>query len=218
MNRSEDTREREFEDLVPWYVNGTLDEEGRRRFEVLRREVEGAEETIESDRALARMVHVAANESSMDRDFASLERLIAASAPRPGWRETLARWFGGFASGPMAAVAAVLVLVQGVTISVLVQHRETSPQSPTGYAAVRSQELTAAGPPVLKVGFAPDAKESDIRFVLVELGARIVDGPSQLGDYLVEVPVGEAEAAVGRLKSNPIVVSVAPAKRTPINE
>ena len=45
--------------------------------------------------------------------------------------------------------------------------------------------------PLVKVNFAPDAKESDIRLLLVSVQGTLAGGPGQLGDYYVRVPAGK---------------------------
>jgi hypothetical protein len=227
MSETEEGVRREFEDLVPWYVNGTLDEAGRRRFEELRREIPGAEDVIDEDVALQRLMRTMEGDAPADIGLAEVQRRIQAShaggavarvaagarangaaGARSSWLGTLGRWFGGFATGPVGAFAAILVLIQGVTIGMLV-HRGDAVPARAGYADTRSPDPAASGPGrFFKIGFAPDARESDIRFLLVEIGARIVDGPSQLGDYTVALPPGGSADAVARLKGNAIVLSV----------
>jgi len=201
-------RRREFEDLVPWYVNGTLDTNGRARLDELRRHLDNADGVIASDESLQRLIRSAAVSTEMDQGFDAVHRLIGATAPKKGsWLEGVGRWLGGLATGPIGAVAAGLILIQGVTISMLV-HRHDGGAGREVYSATRSPEAAVSTNPLFKVDFSPEAKESDIRFLLVGVGAKIVDGPSQLGDYIVELPSGSGPDAVSRLKSNSIVLSV----------
>lgn len=232
MSEANEELRREFEDLVPWFVNGTLGEEGRRRFEELKREVPGAQRIIDEDFALQRLMRTMEGQAPADVGLAEVQRRIGAGRDVGGsdrgvsggvdapssvgarrrdasWLAELGRWFGGFASGPVGAFAAILVLIQGLTIGMLV-HRGDAGPGRTTYADTRAPEPVVAGAGrFFKIGFAPDAKESDIRYLLVEIGARIVDGPSQLGDYTVALPPGSSADVVARLKGNPIVMSVA---------
>ena len=72
--------------------------------------------------------------------------------------------------------------------------------------------------PMLKINFAPDAKEADIRHLLMSVQGRLAGGPGQLGDYFVVVPAGKEAAIADKLKSNPIVQAVALAPGLPPRE
>jgi len=72
--------------------------------------------------------------------------------------------------------------------------------------------------PMLKINFAPDAKEADIRHLLMSVQGQLAGGPGQLGDYFVVVPAGKEAATADKLKSNPIVQAVALAPGLPPRE
>ena len=63
--------------------------------------------------------------------------------------------------------------------------------------------------PLLKVNFAPQAKEVDLRLLLASVHGDLVAGPGQLGDYYVRVQAGTENASLAALKSNPIVQAAA---------
>ena len=72
-----------------------------------------------------------------------------------------------------------------------------------------------AGHVVLVVNFAPDASEKQLRGLLLDTGANIVLGPSQLGEYRISVAGNLADAALKKLQGTALVESVktfAPAK------
>jgi len=71
---------------------------------------------------------------------------------------------------------------------------------------------------MLKLNIAPDAKEADIRFLLMSVSGDLAAGPGQLGDYYVRVPAGTEEAAKKKLQGNPIVQAVALAPGVPPRE
>ena len=62
---------------------------------------------------------------------------------------------------------------------------------------------------MLKISFAPDAKEVDMRLLVVQVQGQLAGGPGQLGDWYVRVPEGRQQAALDTLKSNPLVLSAA---------
>ena len=71
---------------------------------------------------------------------------------------------------------------------------------------------------MLKLNFAPDAKEAQIRHLLVSVQGRLAGGPGQLGDYFVVVPRGKEAAIAEQLKTNPIVSAVSLAPGLPPRE
>src|SRR5207245_1129258 len=77
-----------------------------------------------------------------------------------------------------------------------------------------SSQLRAIAPkvtdkgPYLKLNFKADAKEADIRFLLVEVQGSLAAGPGQLGDYYVRVPARKEAAVADKLKASQIVDAV----------
>jgi hypothetical protein len=65
---------------------------------------------------------------------------------------------------------------------------------------------------VLQVRFKQTATEHELRAMLYGAGARIVDGPDQLGDYVVEPKRGPLADLQAELQRQPLVQSVAPLK------
>jgi len=63
--------------------------------------------------------------------------------------------------------------------------------------------------PYLKVNFKGEAREADIRMLLVEVHGSLAAGPGQLGDYYLRVPAAQADAVAGKLKASAIVDAVA---------
>jgi anti-sigma factor RsiW len=76
-------------------------------------------------------------------------------------------------------------------------------------ARIRAARPTVVDPgPFLKVNFKADAREADIRMLLVEMGGSLAAGPGQLGDWYVRVSPGKANALAERLWASPIVEAV----------
>ena len=100
------------------------------------------------------------------------------------------------------AVAASIFAVQFAVLAVLYR----TPTDQADYSAVRTRPTVppVAGP-FIRVSFKPDAKESDIRFLLISVGAIIVGGPTQLGDYYLYVQPERADWAAQKIGKSPIV-------------
>ncbi len=63
--------------------------------------------------------------------------------------------------------------------------------------------------PYLKVNFKGDAREADIRMLLVEVHGSLAAGPGQLGDYYVRIAAPQLDAVTDKLKASAIVDAVA---------
>jgi hypothetical protein len=114
-------------------------------------------------------------------------------------------WLAGPALRPALGVAALLIVTQAALIALLALER---PQE---------EPVRSAGPgvpnAVLVVAFDPQASEGAIRALLLQAGARIVDGPQQLGEYRLAVPANRAQFAESLLAQSKIVEYVRPEKR-----
>jgi anti-sigma factor RsiW len=194
----------QLEALLPWYLNGTLDPERRALVEVgLGQDREG-----QATYALLREVsHVSKTADAPFDEQASLARLLSqihsaqvtrqASAWTGGWAARLFQWFE-----PKFALALVLIAVQGGIITALWTRQDLA-----GYAEYRSAFTPGAQQVVYRITFVPTATEGEIRQLLLSTGAAIVHGPSQLGDYYLELRQ-DPEKASQALANSRLVDSV----------
>ena len=201
----------EFESALPLYVNGTLDESARRQVEAYVREHPQAAQAVEWHAALRDTVREEAAGIPVELDWEEYAQKVGLSERRAPGRRSLrelvaARWTLGAPTGlrVFAACAAVLVVVQTGLIAHLLGSR---PAQQAPYAVDRS---ATPAMPLLDVRFHVHATEPQIRQLLLELDARIVDGPSQLGAYTVELPAEQAQAAERALRASPMVKLATP--------
>ena len=176
--------DRRFLDLLPWYVNGTLDvqdrawvEEQIRRDPAMAAELRWHEAVREAARAGAADVPP---EVGIER---ALGRIRAERrAARAGLLDRIRQFAGSLGVTPAFAVAALVVVVQAGVIARLAM--------PAGdRAAIRAQPgVEVVEAPLLRIAFKPDAKEADIRMLLIDIKGEVVAGPGQLGSYYVRVP------------------------------
>jgi hypothetical protein len=210
--------EEEMEALLPFYVNGTLQGDGRVQFERYLREQSGGSEQLEQERALLELVRASAEQPATERGWEQLLQRIRSEGTPTRWLHQLSAWFDSMAMRPGAAVAALVIVVQTGMIAALWHHSE-SPPGKTQIAATRSVDTpTRSAVPLLRITFQPESRESDIRVLLVGMGAKIVGGPSQLGDYFVEIPQAGSTEALARLKASGIVMSVVESPPRPTDE
>ena len=204
---SEADLHRHVAELVPWYVNGTL--EGRDR-DAVTAHLPGCpacREEVARCQTLAAAVQSAVDAAGapgpggLERVLASIELLEAKGARRTGWR---GRWRAGVewvgdlferTPGPvrwgLAAQAALLVLVVGLTAWPGVW----SPRAP--YRTLADDGEQRVGQEALiHVVFTEDITERELRTLLRRVEGRIVDGPSAVGLYTVEVRASTPDRAV----------------------
>ena len=194
-------RDSELDQLLPWYVNGTLGDDERSRVEAYLSASAAAREEVELLRRLRD--HVKASQPSrspgelglkrLQREIAA-ERQAAPARPRgggsPGW------W------RPAAIAAALVIAIQGALLFEMLPERGVGPATGGG-----------SGGSVIEVNFAADATESEIRAALQAVDGRLIDGPGALGVYrvrLVGVAPDDAAAirdAIATLEALPDVVT-----------
>ncbi|MFP3939560.1 MAG: zf-HC2 domain-containing protein [Thermoanaerobaculia bacterium] len=215
-------------DLLPWYVNGTLDEEELRGVEehlelcgICREEVRYWREC---SRLLAEEDEVAL---SPDAGLARLRERTSGSPRRApaGRRRALAprRWLAGFRTTPrparwaMAAQMAAIALLAGwlaATRPATSAPAETAAQDTAPADGARGAYRTLADPApqavpaegLLRVVFGGETREREIRGALIAVGGRIVAGPSPTGVYTVRVETAAVGEVVETLRSFPQIV------------
>ncbi len=181
------------EDLLPWYVNGTL--EGAER-EAVARHLETCPRCRDEVAWLARLreqvKEAAPGATPGELGLRRLLREVEAEAPAPRRRE----WWR-----PALAAAVVVIVIQSVLL--------VRPWVDDGAGIVPLGG--SRGGAVIQVEFRPQATEAQIREVLQAVEGTIVDGPGALGVYRVRLE-GEGdqrrrlEEAVARLRARGDVV------------
>lgn len=186
--RQEDQRHQRILELLPWYANGTLGETERRTVEEHAAQCERCREELEACRHLGealRRTEVAAPTPHPARLARLMDRLDEAEG------SSLPARLGGLLAATPKPVrwalagqfAALLLLAAGLA---------WMPPPPPPAAEFRT--LSDAAAPItgvqVRVVFAEEATERQIRDVLLGIGGRIAGGPSPLGAYTVELPEG----------------------------
>ncbi|NRF67185.1 hypothetical protein HLB44_09340 [Aquincola sp. S2] len=198
-----------FEELLPFYVNDSLQGEDRAWIERHLADNADARAELEDCRALqSRITH------SLPEVPATigLDRVMTRiRGDQPGLLERLAAllgFSGGLKPGAAFAGLAIIAVQAGVIVSLV-----GGASNEDDITGLRAPKATAVHDgPLLKINFAPDAKESEIRHLLVSVQGRLAGGPGQLGDYYIAVPAGREAALAEQVRKSPIVqaVSLAP--------
>jgi hypothetical protein len=218
--QSEAERHKQVWQLLPWYVNGTLDDSDREAVahhiwlcqtcerEVVRCQtvvsVLGKDDTsawTPSPRHFNRLMTRIDRESSLT----TAER----------WRIRIQEWVAkirsAFQSTPapirwaLAAQTAVIVLIVVATMS-------TRKASPSLYSTLSDPVVShEAGQWHITVVFAEEITEREVRSLLSTINGTIVAGPSAMAVYTVTIPAsgdeqsGEVQAALAKLRAHPKV-------------
>ncbi|MEP7156780.1 MAG: hypothetical protein ABI905_13465 [Betaproteobacteria bacterium] len=218
MNTSVQKVESDVWDLLPWYVNGTLENEGRARVERI------AENSTEiraellwlCDLSIKLTDGIASNAPGEIKTDAikfdtgkSLACVLAMTrAGRIGrllpfklgmkWPDS--RYKAAF------AIAASLLVAQSVVLFSFANW--PNPSMPASLAPLGSMEtFGGAGKSLLlQVTFRPAAQEAQIRKILNSTHAEIVGGPGALGVYTIAVPADGAALAGKQLMDQKSVV------------
>jgi hypothetical protein len=138
------------------------------------------------------------------------ERPAAARrAAGPSWMDRLRDFFASITPQPLLRPAlvgalAVVAVQAGIIFHIAGQNEDESSE----LRALKATSVIDKGP-YLKVNFKPDAREADIRLLLVEVHGNLAAGPGQLGDYYVKVPAAQISASGDKIKASGIVDSVA---------
>jgi anti-sigma factor RsiW len=173
-------------ELLPWFVSGTLEEGERRAVEAhlascaeCREEERRCRETREAVRE--GRVAPSPHPAQLARLVARIDDLEEEPAEGP-----LRALFAAPLSVRLvlaAQLAAMLALVAYIFWPVSPVAYRTLADAPTSAAA-------AAPSPEVRVVFAPEATEAEIRHLLLEVGAHLSGGPSPLGAYTLALPAG----------------------------
>ena len=196
-------------ELLPWYVNGTLD--GAEREEVQRALRSSLTCRLEYER-LSRMQAVMqgddAEHAAADRGFERLMARIHASAPRRDAAGAPRRDAAGAPPrrGLWFAQAAALALAAGAAWWGFQQVG----REPGAYETLTVEPPAASQSAQLRLVFARDVPEPARAAMLAELGLRLSAPPTADGIYTLALPDGaDARAMAERLRADPRIAFVA---------
>lgn len=186
--------------LLPWHVTGTLgpDEEAL----VSAHCADCAECRADLERETALREQVASFDPELEQGWARLRARIetqakpaAADSGRVLRRPVPLGWA---LAAPLALAASAAVVLIGVP----------QPAPEPEYRLLGSSAQAAGGNAI--VLFAPKTSEQELRKALGQIGARIVDGPTASGAYVIAVPNSGRDASLEHLRAMPQVTLAEP--------
>jgi anti-sigma factor RsiW len=202
------------QDLLPWFVMGTLDAEDRSVVDEHLRTCASCQHEVEWQQQLRQAHGDALPERDVERAFAALRVRLPAKAaarapsrqPLSGWLQSAREWWRSQTSwvGWTLALQSALILGLGVA---LVAGADKSAQQPGVFHAL-SRPGAARAPSELVVVFAPQTPVAEMRRVLLASGTRIVDGPTAADAYILSVASERAEQSLELLRAEHSVLLV----------
>jgi hypothetical protein len=201
-----------FDELLPWYANGTLDEADRAWVDQYLSEHPEARAELDWYHSLSQRLQDSAPAVPESLGLAKAMTLIRGD--RPTLSERVSAFFANLGVRPVTAFAGLAIFA--VQAGVILDMVNTAREDASEIRALRASTVDEG--PMLKLNFAPDAKEAEIRHLLMSVQGRLAGGPGQLGDYFVIVPRGKEAAIAEQLKSSPIVAAVTLAPGLPPRE
>ena len=228
MNRQE------AQELLPWFVAGTLSSEESRAVQAFIDSGEISKQEIDELSLFAETVveqsveEPAYNPEILSNVMAKLDDVpqvvveeplvVGEAGAKPSLWQSLSNWFEvKFAWAAMppltkGAVGAQFALVVALGAAVMGSPAEDAHTSRDSISETVSGPATAARAPDIQVLIAPGVAEADFRRMLNDANVTIVEGPSKLGKYGLAVEEGvegaELEATIAKLKANPITAIV----------
>lgn len=191
----------ETSELLPWFLNGTLDDGERRRVERHVAECVLCRREVARERDIRDAVATGAPDASWRPSFARVSARIDAmekdSRKRTPWR-AFADALAGMAPWLQGAVA-----VQAVLVCVLAVGWYRASEAPA-YRTLAAPSSASTSETIIVV-FDPTTSERDLRHVLLAEKARLVGGPSTGGAYTLEVRRADVDVVLARLRQSSLV-------------
>lgn len=196
---------RDVERLLPWYANGTLDDEDAQRVAAHLGDCAACRAEVG---ALQAVIHAGepkpSAEDARDADRAWMhmrQRLHAvhrAPIARFDWRRVRAGWNG---AAPWMRVALAAQCAAVAVLAAFAFRAEVAPE-PQTFHTLSATASQASSQDTLLVVFDPRLTDAQLRELLGANHARIVDGPNAAGAFLVAAPPGQAEPVRNALRAS----------------
>ena len=213
MNAEPAAKQR-FDDLIVWYVNGTLDPDERRWVEDYMQANPASRQELAWHDQLKKANGIEDLHVPRDVGLDKLLRQVNGEGGKPqlSFMQRMTQVFASLSARPAYAFTALVLLAQAVGLGVLVKEVNDRDRVISDFSQIRAipSHPSAVDTPTVNVTFKSSATEQQIRLLLVSIQANIVAGPRQLGDYTIAVQSEGIEEARTTLRKSPIVEFVSP--------
>jgi len=208
---------REFLELLPFYVNGTLDVQQRGRIDAYLAAHPAAQGELTFQAALRDEVRASVPQADsrvgLDRILRGMETGadVRVGMRFRSWVDRALGWIPSANMAPAFAAACMVVVVQAAVLAGLMLRQDE------GYDTLRGGGVAGREEAVVQVLFRPDTPESELRSLVRQVEGRIVDGPSDLGFFHVGIPAMQAEQALAQMRASPWVQDAQSVAKRPRN-
>jgi anti-sigma factor RsiW len=184
--------------LLPWYLNQTLSVAERDRVDKHLADCALCRSDLAAQREMVELIGPVAVGASADRAFAAMSSLLdqaPSDLARVGPARTAPVQRGWGRPWVPAALAAQFALILVLGVALFSRLEATAPYRTLGDTPPGRD----AGEQVI-IAFRDDVSLAEFRRILEPLNARVVDGPTATGAFVIAVPAGTAARAVARLR------------------
>jgi anti-sigma factor RsiW len=196
----------ETRELLPWLANGTLAGAELERVQAHLAVCPACRQALAWERSLRAAGQADPPLSAQHALDALLPRLGAQEAPAV----VRGRWAGLPAANDARWLRSLAVLQAGIIFALGLHLAWPG----AGEARYRTLGASAAAPGNIVVSFDPSTPERELRRILQASGARVVDGPSAAGAWVLAVAPAASGPALRRLRAEPAVVLAEPLTST----
>jgi hypothetical protein len=205
MTEREQQERLRFSELLPFWVNGTLDTAERQWVEDYRL---GHPETQSEIEFTTHLQSASQNVTSKVPESQRLQRVLEswqASRPPPSLVRRLRDMMLRPARIPTAAFATIAILFVAQSALLITEMRQ--PEQEMAYRGDKSECQTTTSR--LRVVFTPDARHVEIVLLLRKLETTVREGPSETGEFWLSVPAGRSlDDALAMLRTSALVEEV----------
>ena len=204
--------------LLPWYLNGSLDDSEAVNVRTHLGECLVCAREVRRLRRLEQAVRVPIEHAAASQSFARFNsQLIRQSRPQSRLGTALRRFLGLFEPVPLAAGAAVLVLSSAITAAIVLNGDADAGNSNQSFETLGAQQLSASrlGQPQLRVVLRDGFDAPQLAAWLSANEAELIDGPSDIGVLTVGLTLGKRdfEQRLAEIRADSATLFVEPISR-----
>lgn len=189
--------------LLPFYTNGTLNEEDSNFVEDFLKQHPETQTQLQFERNLILAMRDPVPERTIDAGLTELMKRWHQTPKQKSFIDSLKEVFHDWGLTPAFAIAAVIVVVQS---AMLINIQQQSTSEMIFGEKFRSMNGTEVSKQFFKLSISANVEYAQVIQLIKDQGCRIQDGPTQSGALIIACPQGERIQQ--QLQSSPLVDDV----------